>query len=156
MRILTCAASAAVLLLAAGAVSAQDVSQSPTYGARTISAGFQPDPLNISVRSGGGLDATQTIAASCQGWVARAPDFRINYTAGSLPLYISADSRADVTLIVNAPDGQWYCDDDSGEGLNPWVNFPKPRSGQYDVWIGTYGQNTVEDATLSISELTHR
>jgi hypothetical protein len=156
MRLFTCAAAAAAVLLAAGAASAQDTSLAPTYGTSNLSAGFQPDPLNISVRSGGGLDATQTIAASCQGWVARAPDYRVNYTAGSLPFYISADSRADVTLIVNGPDGQWYCDDDTGEGLNPWVVFNKPRSGQYDIWIGTYGQNTVEDATLSISELTHR
>ena len=154
MKLFVGAAVAGALALVAGTAAAQDVSGTPTYGARTLSSGFTPDPLTVAVRSGGGIDVSQNLN-NCSGWIARAPDFRLNYTAGTLPLYISAASNADVTLVVNTPDGRWYCDDDSGEGLNPFVSFPKPQSGQYDIWIGTYGRNTVEDARLSISELTH-
>ncbi|MDO1557995.1 peptidase S1 [Brevundimonas sp. 2R-24] len=142
--------------LCAGAAAAQDYTGNPTYGTVNLRAGFQPDPYDVSVRSGGGIDAT-TRFDSCQGWIANAPDVRLNYTAGSsLPLWISAHASADVTLVVNAPDGTWYCDDDSGEGLNPWVAFAKPQSGQYDIWIGTYGRNSIEPATLTISEVMHR
>ena len=44
---------------------------------------------------------------------------RLNYRAGSYPLIISVASRSDTTLVVNGPDGSWYCDDDGGNyGLN--------------------------------------
>ena len=57
------------------------------------------------------------------------------------------------TLLVNAPDGSWYCNDDSN-GLNPMVSWSSPRSGQYDIWIGTYGSGSgMASATLTISEL---
>ena len=71
---------------------------------------------------------------------------------GNLPLVISVSSNRDTTLVVNGPNGRWYCDDDSGEGLNPSLRFGSPMSGQYDIWIGSYSGDYVS-GTLSISEL---
>ena len=58
------------------------------------------------------------------------------------------------TLVINGPDGRWYCDDDGGNaGMNPAVRFGSPGSGQYDVWIGTYGNASNQQAQLYVSEL---
>ena len=39
-------------------------------------------------------------------------------------------------------------------GLNPMVSWSNPPSGQYDIWIGTYGSGSgMAGATLTISEL---
>ena len=148
------AASAALAVAAAGTAIAQNVSLNPNYGTVNLTAGFAPDPNVINVRSGGSLNA-ETLSPTCKGFISNAPDVRLNYTAGtSLPLIISANASADTTLVVNGPNGSWYCDDDSGEqGMNPMVRFATPASGQYDIWIGTYASATLQPAQLHISEL---
>lgn len=144
-------AAASLAALAAPAF-AQDVSAPPTYGSVNLSAGFTPDPYTARITSGGQYSA-QNISGSCRGWIANAPDFSVTYQAGSFNLTLGANSSSDTTLIVNDPYGNWYCDDDSGDGLNPLLTFTNPASGRYDIWIGSYSQGDYADATLSISEL---
>lgn len=134
--------------------SRPDWSLNPTYGSVTLRAGFTPDPYNVAVQSGGSIDASVAVSSSCRGFIAVAPDFRLTYTAGSWPLNISVDSASDTTLVINGPDGQWYCDDDGGQGLNPSLRWGTPPSGQYDIYIGTYGDASLRNATLSISEVS--
>jgi hypothetical protein len=129
-----------------------DPSREPSYGTINLAAGFPDDPYDVSVSSGGSLDAT-SIGEPCRGYVASAPDVRLNYSSGSLPLYIYATSESDTTLVVRAPDGLWYCDDDSNGGLNPQVTFLKPQGGQYDIWVGTYASADYRPATLYVSEV---
>jgi hypothetical protein len=150
------AAAAALTFTAIGVAAAQNYSQAPTYGTLNLSAGFPNDPRTVAVQAGGSTNAAQSIGGSCTGYIATAPDVRLNYTAGSsLPLIISAASQSDTTLVVNGPDGSWYCDDDSGNaGMNPSLRWGTPPSGQYDIWIGTYGSASLVPATLAISELT--
>ena len=133
------AATAAVLMVAPVA-QAQDTSAQATYGSVRLSSGFAPDPHVVSLTAGGSIDASN-LGSPCRGSIARAPDYEVTYTAGSLPLYITSTSSSDTTLVVNAPDGRWYCDDDTN-GNNPLVTFNNPRSGTYDIWVGTYGGGT--------------
>lgn len=148
------AATAALLAATIGVAAAQNYSLSPTYGTANLNSGFTPDPYAVNVQSGGSVNAAQTLGGACTGWIAQAPDVRLNYGAGALPLIISVTASADTTLIINAPDGSWYCDDDGGaNGLNPSVRFNSPPSGQYDIWIGTYANNSLQAAQLQISEL---
>ncbi|MFC5373422.1 peptidase S1 [Brevundimonas faecalis] len=138
--------------MASGA-PAQDVTKSATYGEVRLSAGFTPDPYRVSVTAGGSIDAYQDtpLPAECVGKVAEAPDFKVTYEAGRLPLVFRTLSSEDTTLIINGPDGKWRCDDDSYGDGDAEVRFEKPRSGTYDVWIGTFGEN-MADATLLITE----
>ena len=134
----------------AGAV---DPFEAANYGTITLSAGFRPDPSRLNMRAGGTIDA-QNIASHCRGFVTRAPDVELSYSAGSLPLVLSVDSQSDTTLVVNGPDGRWYCDDDSGNGsLNPALHLTNPQSGTYDIWVGTYSSGVSQPARLDISEL---
>ena len=147
--------AACVAALAALPASAQPNYQlAPAYGTVNLDAGFPDDPRVIALRSGGSNNA-ESLSASCRGFIADAPDVRLNYRAGSLPLIISVASSADTTLVVNGPDGRWYCDDDGGvNGLNPALRWNSPASGQYDIWVGTYGNASLQPANLYISELT--
>ena len=129
--------AASVLLAAAVPASAQNTNATPNYGTLNLRSGFTPDPSVVRVQSGGSLDA-RTIDSSCAGFITAAPDVRLVYSAGSLPLIISVASGADTTLVVNGPDGRWYCDDDGGvNGMNPSVRFNHPASGRYEIWVGT-------------------
>ena len=142
-----------VCILGSGWALAQNYRLEPLYGAITLAAGFSPDPHVVSLSAGGSYDAS-TLEGNCRGYIANAPDYRLHYTAGTvLPLIISTRSSADTTLVINAPDGQWYCDDDSGEGFNASIRFNKTQSGQYDIWVGTYSASGPQSAELYISEL---
>ncbi|MGE0179112.1 MAG: hypothetical protein AB7O91_04760 [Sphingomonas sp.] len=147
------------LALAAATVvvpaSAQNYNLRPNYGTVNLRTGYARDPHVVRVRSGGNIDASR-ISSRCRGFISNAPDVRLNFVAGSsLPLIISAASRADTTLVINGPDGRWYCDDDGGRfGMNPSVRFNNVRSGRYEIWVGTYGRRgAYHPAQLHISEL---
>ena len=147
--------AASVLLAAAipATAPAQDFNATPNYGTINLRTGFQPDPNVVRVQSGGNLDASR-LDSTCAGFITSAPDVRLVYTAGDLPLIISVASRSDTTLVVNGPDGRWYCDDDGGvNGMNPQVRFNHPASGRYEIWVGTYGRAALQDARLHISEI---
>lgn len=142
----------AAALAAAAPAAAQDYNLDPNFGYLNIGAGFMPDPAVIPLWSGGGLDVSTTLP-QCVGYISDAPDFRVNFEAGTgLPLTFAVQSEADTTLVINAADGSWHCIDDF-DGLNPAITFQNPASGQYDIWIGTYGEPANYQAGLYITEL---
>lgn len=142
------AASALAALLVGPAV-AQNPGLAPNYGTLSLNAGFTPDPRSVNVSAGGSVDGS-ALPGACVGMISDAPDVRVNYTAGGLPLAFRTRSAGDTTLIINGPDGSWYCDDDSGGGTNAQVLFRNPSSGQYDVWVGHLSGST--SATLLVTE----
>lgn len=133
---------------------AQNFNLPPSFGTINLVAGFTPDPRFIDVTAGGTI-AADRLGRDCTGTIANPPDVRLNYTAGSLPLYLFAQSRADVTLVVNLPDGSWICNDDF-DGTNPGIVLNRPPSGQYDIWVGVFGGGRGVPARLGISELPPR
>jgi hypothetical protein len=147
-------AALAACILAAVPAAAQNFNAEPNYGVVNLRAGFEPDPQVVAVRSGGEINA-QSVNNSCRGFISSAPDVRLVYTSGSYPLIISVRADADTTLVVNGPDGSWSCDDDGGEnGNNPAVRFNRPASGRYEIWVGTYGNASLQPAQLHISEVS--
>ncbi|MGV9009209.1 hypothetical protein [Brevundimonas sp.] len=145
------ASIAVAAIMGVSAAAAQDYTLSPNYGDVRLSSGFSPDPHTVSVTAGGSIDAAK-LGSPCSGSISNAPDVQVNYSPGSLPLIFRTASDSDTTLIVNAPDGQWYCNDDGFTDLGAEVRFNSPRSGNYDVWIGTFGGGTAA-ATLYVTEL---
>lgn len=126
------------------------------YGATALNGGFIPDPHTVDIYAGGDISVSDAVNGSgaCRGYVTAAPDYELDFTAGSLDLFISAASSSDTTIVVNAPDGSWWCDDDDGEGaLNPGIRFANPQSGVYDIWVGTYSRREPSPARLNISEI---
>tara|TARA_R110002072_G_scaffold260612_2_gene419059 strand:+ start:2191 stop:2652 length:462 start_codon:yes stop_codon:yes gene_type:complete len=126
--------------------------QAQTFGSVNLRAGFTPDPFRVAITSGGAINAN-TISPSCRGWVANTMDYQVHYAAGAFNLSFSSTSSSDTTLLVQAPNGNLYCDDDSGNDLNPIVTIGNPQSGTYSVWVGSYQNGEYAQATLSISEL---
>jgi hypothetical protein len=152
--------SGLLMLLATGLLApvesaGQDVSAAPAYGTVHLTGGFLPDPHTTDLTAGGPVQVSR--GSDCTyGRVANAPDLDLQYTAeGGRTLYIYARAAEDITLLVNLPDGSWICDDDSLGGLDPLLVIPKGASGLYDIWVGTYGEDTVP-ARLFISEVDPR
>ena len=149
------ALAATLAVAAALPAAAQDFNARPNYGEVNLRTGFNADPRTVQLRAGGNLNA-QSLSSACRGFITNAPDVRLNFTAGSsLPLILSVASGSDTTLVVNAPDGSFYCDDDGGvNGANPAVRFNSPPSGRYEIWVGTYSAGSTQPARLHISEVS--
>lgn len=130
----TLIAAAALAAFSTTAVLAQDYSLTPTYDTYTLNGGFLPDPYELDVVAGGSVEASNV---GCSGYISNAPDVRLMWNGGSIG--IGARSSSDTTLVINAPDGNWYCSDDV-DGFNPYLNLS--GAGQYDIWIGTYDGGT--------------
>lgn len=136
IRTVTCAAFAALAMGAAA--SAQNYSLNPNFGTFSLNAGFLPDPYTVNVIAGGNINANR-LGSGCVGSISDAPDVRLNFNGGRIS--IGAESNADTTIVVNGPDGRWYCNDDF-DGLNPRVTLS--GSGQYDIWVGTFSGGTAQ------------
>ncbi len=145
-----------VTMAVAGAVLAQNVRLQPAFGTLNLSAGFQPDPVRVNVLSGGQIDASLSLGGPCLGFISNAPDVNVNYRAGGYQLAFYVRAGSDTTLIINDPQGNWYCDDDGGTNVNPSIVFGRPVSGQYNVWIGTFGGPSFERTSLRVSEIYTR
>ncbi|MBY4895107.1 trypsin-like serine protease [Rhodobacteraceae bacterium N5(2021)] len=137
--------------------TAQDASLNPTFGVQDLQAGFATDPNWVYLLAGGLEQRSFTDAISgdvCRGYFADAPDYRMVFTSDGGPLSITAESHDDPVLLINGPDGRWYCNDDS-HGLDSAVTFAAAQSGTYDIWVGTYGdpQGDYPGAQLSFTQL---
>ena len=145
---------ATLFVFVAAPVFAQDWQLDPTFGSVELEEGFLPDPYETTLTAGG--STTPAVSGCDYGKIAEAPDFDLYYeTSGSSTLYIYAVSGSDTTILVNTPGQNWVCDDDSYADGDPLVIIPNAESGLFDIWVGTYGEETAE-ATLFISEVDPR
>jgi hypothetical protein len=133
------AALGAAAALASGAAAQERIN---------LSAGFMPDPVTRQIFSGGGRDASD-ISSGCSGMIAETPDIVLNFDSSGGRLAIGARSSGDTSLVINGPDGRWFCNDDTN-GLNPALVWGRAPSGQYDIWVGAVGEGAM--ATVSITE----
>ena len=136
---------------------AQDIGAEPLYGTAELSAGFFPDPHVVELLAGGS-DSTTDIGTNCVGFIeAGQPDYDLNYSAGSTQLGIFVDAEIDTTLLINDPRGNWHCNDDASflSDANPGIVFNTPISGNYNIWVGTYSNDSdggLENVKLVITE----
>ena len=141
-----------LLAVPALAQKSPNIGATPLYGTANLRAGFSPDPYLTQVVAGGNSQ-NPISGTGCVGYLNMVqPDIDLNYTAGSYPLTIAADSGTDTALLINQPDGTWVCDDDSGDGSNPMIRFTSPQSGNYNIWVTTYNANAQAPATVRITE----
>ena len=124
------------------------------FGTVALSTGFMPDPHVVTGRSGGGQPAESVISSTCRGHITPQPDHQFVAQTGFSFLRIMASSAGDTTLIIQAPDGSFLCDDDSGSNLNPRVEGSF-APGTYNVWIGSFGQGEYHDYRLGFTEMQH-
>jgi hypothetical protein len=126
------------------------------FGYVTMGPGFTPDPVSVNVVSGGALNArTMGLPSGCVGWVTRTPDYIVRFTGSTQRLRFFVTGNTDTTLVVNASNGRWFCNDDSYGGTNPTVDIFGAGAGQYDVWVGSYSQGNQATAQLHMTELDY-
>jgi hypothetical protein len=56
-------------------------------------------------------------------------------------LEFRVQGTCDTVLLVNGATAQWYFNDDDN-GSDPRIRIANAPSGQYDIWVGTFGTQT--------------
>lgn len=126
------------------------LAQQSNFGTVALRPGFTPDPHVVAGTSGGQTEARR-INPSCRGWVSSNPDHIFQANGAFNFMRIFATSDQDTTLVVQTPDGQIRCNDDT-YGRNPMVEgFFGP--GTYRIWIGSYRQGVNARYQLNFTEL---
>jgi serine/threonine protein kinase len=130
--------------------SRPDITAAPLQGTITLNNGFSPDPWPHSVQLSPNIDLENF---NYFGFTTSPPTVHLEYSAGTYPLYISAEADNDLVMLVYGPDEQWYFNDDF-VGYNPGVEFEDPQSGTYMIWVGSY-EEAAGSALVKISEVLY-
>lgn len=107
------------------------------------------ESLRTEVIAGGDIDASTCPETSGHGYVIEAPDFTLSLASnpGMGDLNLRVESQCDPVMIVHDSMGRWHFSDDA-EDLNPALMIPSAEPGEYDIWVGTYGQQTCPAALV--------
>ena len=125
----------------------------PYFGTVELASGFSPDPRVERLTAGGSNALRSCPAIPGIGFVGRRPDLRLVYDSdGRTALTIVGAALVDSILLVNAPNGQWFWNDDGGGNYGGAVRFPNALTGTYNIWLGTYEQASGISGLIQISE----
>lgn len=156
LKLLAFALTGVVALQSANIAHAQNLDAEPLFGSVSLDAGFSSTPYTVEV-SPGGEDEFSGLGSDCYGYIRFAqPDVVLSYQAGESPLGVFALSDLDITMAINDPAGSWHCNDDSVylSGTNSGIQFNEPLSGDYQIWVGSFGVGAESITTmLAITEV---
>ncbi|MDA0367199.1 MAG: serine protease [Proteobacteria bacterium] len=140
---------------ATNSTQAQNTDAEPRYGLERLTAGFQPDPHTVLLKSGGETEVSG-LPETCLGYInAAQPDVSLIYeNYPNLNLTFFVDGPSDTALLVNDPNGTWHCNDDTGgaDGYQPAVTIQDPANGKYDIWVAEQAGGLYNDVRLMITE----
>jgi hypothetical protein len=140
----TIAVAAGLIVGTGGAVLAQSCPDIGLGGARLdYAAGQLAGGLSFDVVAGGNIDLGACGSAPGFGWIIEGPDFEL-FLAGSSPgesITFRVSGQCDTVLLINNPSGEWFFNDDD-VSLDPAITLEPTLDGVYDIWVGTYGQQT--------------
>jgi hypothetical protein len=120
---------------------------------------FTPPVIQATGVAGGPIEGHSGPMA-CTGHYPPRPQHVLKIGRRIPMLRVMADGiDRDLTLAVRTPDGQWHCNDDSGDpgyGLNPAVDL-SGASGEIEVYVGVFsGDASGAQYTLGVTEDPNR
>jgi heat shock protein HslJ len=111
-------------------------------------------PYTQELTAGGQIGAFDLDQANplCTGFISAAPTFSFEWTGDAAKVAMFFESNLDTTLVVQAPDGSFHCDDDThgSENLNPWLQLTVDK-GVYRVWVGSFSPDVQASGVLTIT-----
>lgn len=120
------------------------------FGSARVAPGFREEWLRGQAE--GRSDAAGLrLPTSCRGYYDGTPEHAVVVRNNLDYLRIETDADQDVTIVGIAPDGNVYCDDDGGAGLNARIEGYFP-AGTYRVMVGTYQPGASSRYELLLSE----
>lgn len=120
-----------------------------------IAPRFTPKVIELRGISGGIVETQKkserkvTETGECIGFVDLEPDHKITLTKPFSYLKLQVKSSGDTIMLVRGPGGSWCSDDVSDR--NPEIGGDW-LEGTYEVWVGSYEENTSFPYLLQLTE----
>lgn len=118
----------------------------------TLTGADLPTGLTLTRTAGGTTSVSTCPGITGVGWMNASPHLILNFDSQNLmqTLQLTMNdgnngNSCDTTLGVRDPHGQWWFNDDMA-GFNAGLRIGSAVSGQYAVFIGTFGGNTCDSA----------
>jgi len=116
-----------------------------------LDAGFPLDPFFVSVNGGGDLDAGM-LAEGCSGFIHQQPVVSLDWEGEADFAEFFFYSDHDPTLVIQTPDGEYLCSDDTNPLLlDPSIEIQNPAKGEYDIWVGSFHPNQLLPGVLVLT-----
>jgi hypothetical protein len=123
----------------------------PAFGSHTLP---EDGYFEVAITLSGSASAYDVAGGECTGQIDPSrPDIVLSLGGAEVSLAIGVVSDADTTLVVRAPDGQVYCNDDT-YGFDPEVSLTNAMAGDWAVWAGVYSGSGGESAVIEVSRTT--
>ncbi len=123
----------------------------PAFGSHTLP---EDGYFEVAVTLFGSASAYDVAGGECTGQIDPSrPDIVLSLGGAEDSLAIGVVSDVDTTLVVQAPDGQVYCNDDT-YGFDPEVSLTNAMAGEWAVWAGVYSGSGGESAVIEVSRTT--
>lgn len=117
----------------------------------TLDDGLALDPFLVSVQAGGPL-STVGLATGCTGYVGTAPSLSVVWNGTTQFLTAFFYSDGDAVLLIQAPTGQIFCNDDTNDALlDPTIRIEAPPLGTYHIWVGSHDRNQLIPGLLALT-----
>ena len=123
-------------------------------GQLALGTGFMPDPQIRSLNVVGSIDVSAVAnryGGTCRGYVMPNPNHIMSLTTAFSYLRVHVKSTQDTTLLIQDPNGGFWCNDDA-DGYNPIIEGPW-QPGLWRIWVGSYSSGN--SATYSIEFTEH-
>ncbi|MDP3275813.1 MAG: hypothetical protein Q8Q09_11495 [Deltaproteobacteria bacterium] len=118
------------------AAIALSASQALAQAMVRIGPGFQPDPLVLTGRAGGPIEASG-LGSDCRGNNPARPQHTLVVTQPTnLRILTAAENNTDVTLAIVGPRGA-QCDDDHGGSMQSLIEGTL-MPGMYRIFVGSF------------------
>ena len=117
--------------------------------------GAAPDPYAIPGALAGGEVDVGSANPDCPGTYTALPSFGFllpQPTPYLRVFFVSEEANADAALIVQMPDGIWYCADDSQNSKQPVLDvIGNLSTGGVSVWVGSFTPGQSIPGTLYLT-----
>lgn len=138
----------AMTLALGGALATPALANCPDWNLDGIYMNMDADlawtPQRFALITTGALSLSQCPQIPGTGYMNAAPNFTINYDDRGMgrALDFRLESSCDTVMLVNDAQAQWHFNDDADGTLNARLRLDPAGSGIYDVWVGTFSQQS--------------
>jgi hypothetical protein len=148
-----------VAVIASGLTTAMPIRAELVQGDKIL-MGAAGNPQSVDVRgyAKGTVALFKTLGdrdsaqQRCMGYGSLVPDHIIEIEPKTSAVTLQVKTRSqDTTLVVQGPDNQLFCADDSSKGVkDAGLTLTDPKAGTYKVWVGTFEPGTGVRYLLSV------
>lgn len=145
------------LALMTALLSTPVLAQAANFGSLKLAPNFSPANAIVNGTTAGSFSLTSLKNKDihnqpCIGYGSPNPDHIVVLQKNFSHLKLQVNSGGkDTTLVVQGPDGDFRCGDDTGASKDATIDDSNWKAGKYQIWVGSIETGRRYPYTLSVN-----